>query len=79
MSDQNYISNLQEKILHKFVSRLIKQSPSNANKIFNRVCKRKKVSQKCLIKSMQKKKLLSNAIEMKICEKSMKKKFIQKT
>ena len=47
-------------MLQKFASRVIKivnQSLYNANKIFNRACRRKNISKKYLMKSMQKKKI----------------------
>ena len=50
MSDQSYSSYVKAKILYKFVLCLTKQSLSNWGKVLSRVCRRKKNSQKCLIK-----------------------------
>ena len=50
MSGQSNSSYVKAKMLYKVVSCLIKQSLSNWGKMLSRVCRRKKFSQKCLIK-----------------------------
>ena len=78
MSDQSYRRYVNEKCYRNLYHAQSKQPLRKANKIFKSMQDKNcftKMSDQIYAKE---KKLLSNAIGMKICDKSMKKKYIQK-